>query len=336
MKLYRIFMTTFGFRLFSLLILIICVLKDAMCSSQETKDNFLYKPWFTGPLFTPTPITMDPRHPIFEPSLQVICTWGEYDQHGNVDKSSSMWSIKPVFDFQMGLTKVFGLEIIPSFVSSFKNGRSTTNWSDTILRFGIQLSREVEGSWIPDFRLIIQEVFPTGNYTSLRPENLGIDSTGKGSYQTGPFLVYHKNFHVFNNVRASIRSSVGYLIPTKAKVNGFNTFGGGYGTKGIIDIGNNFQAYFSGEIAFTWNWAGLFELIYFHNDKSSFKGTIGRKNDGTPAEFNLGSSNQLSLALELDHTFSSNLGMLIGSWFTLYGRNSTAFLSNFVAFLYIF
>lgn len=295
-----------------------------------------YKPWFTGPLLTPTPVNMVPGHPVIEPSFQVVSTYGKYNENKRLEGTTNMWTLKPLIDFQMGFTNRIGLEIVAAVTSSYKKGGSATRPIDTFLRFGYQVSNDQRGTWMPDFRIILQETLPTGSYQKLNPKKFGTDLTGMGSFQTGIYLVYQKLFHITNGHRLSIRSSLAYLYPAPVHVKGFNTYGGGHGARAKVYPGNLFQAYFSAEYSLSKYWAIINEWILFQNAKNRFRGKPGFLPDGQPSKIFTGSSHQLSTALELEHTFSARFGMLLGTWFTVNGRNSLAFLSNFIVFLYVF
>lgn len=295
-----------------------------------------YKPWFTGPLLTPTPVNMVPGHPVIEPSFQVVSTYGVYDENKRFNATSNMWTLKPLIDFQMGFTSRTGLEIVAAITSSYRKGGSATRPIDTFLRFGYQVSNDTKGTWIPDFRVILQETLPTGSYQKLNPKNYGTDLTGMGSFQTGIYLVYQKLFHITNGQRLSIRSSLAYLYPAPVHVKGYNAYGGGHKARAKVYPGNLFQAYFSVEYSLSKYWAIINEWILYQNAKNRFKGKPGFLPDGQLSEISTRSSHQLSTAIELEHTFSARFGMLLGSWFTVTGRNSRAFLSNFIVFLYVF
>jgi len=303
---------------------------------KSASQEFIFKPWFTGPLMTPTPVNMVPGHPVIEPSFQVVSTYGVYNSNWNLEGFTNMWTLKPLIDFQMGFTERTGLEIVAAVTTSFKKGASATRPIDTLLRFGFQVSNDKKGTWIPDFRIVIQETVPTGSYQKLNPKKFGTDLTGMGSFQTGAYFNYQKLFYLSNGHRFSIRSSLAYLFPASVHVKGFNAYGGGYGARAKVKPGHVFQAYISGEYSLSEHWAILNEWIYFQNGKNHISGKPGTLPDGSPSLFRTSSSNQLSTAIEVEHTFNNRFGMLIGSWFTVTGRNSLAFWSNFIAFLYVF
>jgi hypothetical protein len=304
-------------------------------SSNPAESPLIYTPWFTGPLLAPTPINMKPGHPAIEPTVTLFNTYGRYNSNWKLKKQDSTWAINPLIDFQFGITNNLGIETLVSFISNFKNGRSASHFQDTTVLFGYQVSNDIKGSWVPDFRLILQETFPTGNYQKLDPSKEGIDSTGFGSFQTGPVLVFRKLFYLPHSF-FSLRWSIGYLFPSTVKVKGFNTYGGGYGTEGKVKPGQTLTAFLSGEYSINQRWVLAFDTEFLAQRKSHFTGKSGVNNIGEAASTRLPSSVQISFAPEVEYNFSQSSGLLAGVWFTVAGKNSSAFASAFLTYLYIF
>lgn len=294
-----------------------------------------YTPWFTGPLLAPTPINMLPDRPAIEPTITVFDTYGEYNENWHLKKEKDIWAINPLVDFQFAITDFLGIETIIGALTNFRGSRISTNFQDTIMFFGCQLLNDKKGTWIPDLRFIIQETYPTGNYQDLDPVNEGIDSTGQGSFQTGPVLAFRKLFYLPENF-LSLRGSVGYLFPSTVKVTGFNTYGGGFGTRGRVRPGQSFIAFFSGEYSISQRWALAFDSEFFYQRRSRFSGTPGFSEPGIEATNGLPTFVQISFAPELEYSFKFGSGLLGGLWFTLGGKNSPAFGSAFIAYLHIF
>ena len=294
-----------------------------------------YIPWFTGPLLSPTPINMLPGHPAIEPSIAVLYTYGEYNSNWKLENQPKTWSINSFLDFQFGFTDRIGMEIIASFISNFKQGESSTRIQDTVVLLGFQVASDTKGTWIPDIRIDLQETFPSGSYQKLSPNKLGIDSTGEGSFQTGPVIIVQKMFYPGNHFLA-LKASAGYVFPSSVYVKGFNTYGGGFDTKGRVRPGQTLTAFFTGEYSISQRWGWGFDAMFTHQKNATFSGFPGRTESEKLAHVGLPSSTQISLAPFIEHSFSPNMGIFGGSWFTLAGRNSAAFTSAYFAFLYVF
>lgn len=294
-----------------------------------------YIPWFTGPLLAPTPINMKPGHPAIEPSLTIFNTYGIYNAGWNLKKKDRVWAVNPLIDFQFGITNDLGIETLVSFISNFKNGQNFSHFQDTVVLFGYQVSKDVKDSWVPDFRFILQETFPTGKYQKLSPQKQGIDATGFGSFQTGPVLAFRKLFYLPESF-FSLRWSIGYLFPSTVRVTGLNAYGGGHGTKGNVRPGQTLTAFLSGEYSFSQHWVLAFDTEFLYQRKSRFSGKDGITSVGEKVSVGLPSSVQISFAPEIEYNFTPLSGMLAGVWFTVAGRNSTAFMSTFFAYVYVF
>jgi hypothetical protein len=313
----------------------ILALVAGLHSAIPAEDRLTYQPWFTGPLLSPTPINMDPLHPAIEPSLTIFNTYGFYNSHWKMEKQDNVWGINPLIDFQFGITKNLGIETIVSSISNFSKGQRATYFQDTLFLLGYQISNNIKGSWVPDFRILIEELFPTGKYQKLNPEKLGIDATGFGSFQTGPSFVVRKLYYLPHGV-LTLKWSGTYLFPSSVNVKGFNTYGGGHGTNGTVKPGQSFIAFFSGEYSLNQCWVLAFDSELLFQRKSHFKGKRGTFAPGVPASTELPVSIQISFAPEVECNITPLSGLLGGVWFTVAGRNSNAFASVFFAYLQVF
>lgn len=294
-----------------------------------------YTSWFTGPLFSPTPINMPPAHPAIEPSIIIGANYGAYDEHWHFVSSDNMWFINPSIDFQFGITDRIGMEIFAPFITNFKKGVSSTYFQDIPVLLGFQIATDVRGEWTPDIRLDIQEIFPAGNYQRLSPEKLGTDATGFGSFQTGPVFIIHKEFYPGKNPLA-LKASVAYTFPSNVTVHGLNVYGGGDNTQGTVHPGQILTIFLSLEHALTQRLGWGFDAMYVRERKSTFSGNPGIDAYGQEASVGLPSSSQYSFAPFLEYTFSAQLGLLGGAWVTLGGRNADAFASSYFGIVYIF
>lgn len=285
--------------------------------------------WFTGPLLSPTPVNMEPGHPAIEPFISVGKIYGEYNNDWNFKNSNGEWFVNPFFTVEWGITDRIGMEVIVSSISNFKKNISVTRLQDSTFLLGFQVANDIKGSWIPDVRINFQQVFPTGSYRKLSPDNLGMDATGEGAFQTGPMLIIHKVFYLKGGPLA-IKFALEGLFPADIKVKGLSAYGGNQQTCGRVRAGPSIEAFFSAEYSMNKHWAGGFDALYTYQWKATFEGESGGVFVGLPP------SAQFSLAPFLEYTFSDQLGALGGFWFTLSGKNSTAFISSAFALVYIF
>lgn len=322
------------------LLLFSCVTSFCFCAKKDYEhlaqhQGVAHVPWFTGSLLTPSPVNMLPGQPALEPAFIFINTYGKYESNWKLKNDSNMVSLKSLVDFQVGLTKRIGLEIIASSITNKKKGAISTHIEDTILRFGVQVADDIQGSWIPDIRIDIQEILPTGSYHKLNPKKIGTDITGQGSFQTGPLLVVQKMLFPGTSFFI-LKYSLGYFFPSTVSLKGFNAYGGNSNTRGKVHPGQSIYSSLSGDYSFTQRWALGFDLIFTHQKKSTFKGDPESIDKDFTAKVGLPSSTQFSFTPFFEYSFSPKSGLLGGPWITFFGRNSTAFLGGFISFLYIF
>ena len=295
-----------------------------------------YQPWFTGPLLAPTPINLKLGHPAIEPAVIVSYNYGAYDLDWGVSTTNQSWSINPLIDFQFATSHNTGIELIIGSITSFIEEKNSTHFQDTLVLFGYQVSEDQKDSWVPDFRLLLDVVFPTGKHDKLDPGLGGIDVTGQGAYFVGTTFSFRKLFYLPSNYFA-LQWSFAYLFPTRAHFKGPNAYGGAHDTKGSILPGQSLSAFISGEYSFNQQWGFAFDSSFtFQRETRHFKGRAGTLPSGQPASVGVPWQAQISFAPALEYNFSANAGLLFGAWLTLAGRNTDAFASAFLAYLHIF
>lgn len=292
-----------------------------------------YQGWFTGPLLAPTPVNMVPGHPAIEPILVISSTYGNYTHSWNMKHSPTVWSINPSLDFQFALSERWGLEFYPSYIINFSRGKSAAYFQDTNVFLGYQIANQDKNSWLPNIRLDLHQVYPTGKFKNLSADHFGIDATGEGAFQFGPTFIMQKQFtpgdHYLN-----LTWSLGYLWPLPTHVKGINAYGGASDTSGKVKPGKTWTAFFSGEYSFTQTWVFACDFFLINQSASSFSGTRGLNQ--TRDSVTLPSSTQISITPSLEYNLSSHLGLLFGSWLSIAGRNADAFASLFFACVYVF
>lgn len=306
-------------------------LKAAIPSNSSPYRSQLYPQWFVGPLFTPNPLELEVHHPGLETVLVALHTEGEYTNKGRIDHTNSMWTVGPYIDYQQSLNEWFGYEVIGFLVTNIKKGITSTHLKDTILRLGFQISRDKKATWIPDFRILFQETFPTGKYQKSNPKKFETDLTGQGSFQSGLHLAFQKLFNISEIHKLRIRFTTGFFFPSSVHVKGINYYGGTVDTSGKVAPGQYSTTYFTSELSITNKCSLTLETNYIQGLQGKFSNKSSRVND-----MKIPAYRQLTLAPELQYTISPNLGFLGGLWFSVYGRNSSSFSSAFISLLYIF
>lgn len=330
----------FNMKLYKTILLIllipICCFAKQKIRVHHPGVKIPYEPWFTGMLISPIPINMQPGHPAIEPALLFFSIYGDYDDDWKLKREKTIWAISPVLDVEFGITDRIGVEIFASYIINYQDGKKFDHFQDTLVNLGFQLADDIKDSWVPDFRLLLLALFPSGKFHRFDPDLFGLDQTGQGAIQLGFQFAFQKLFYLPKNFFL-LNGGFGYLYPFDANVKGFNAFGGGFETKGKIRPGETLVAYLGGEYSLNQRWViSLDSEFFYQTETSSFRGKLGTTRLGEIAEIGLPPKTQISLNPFVEYNFNAHSGLLMGTWFTIAGRNTPAFAAILLAYLYIF
>jgi hypothetical protein len=286
-------------------------------------------PWLTGPLLTPSGVIIPLNYINVEPYLFVNVTTGRYNKHWHAQKIPRFYNINVQLPIEIGLSKWLDIIINPQASYNRTKNASCYVLNDTIATLNFQLYHNHT-----DLKFYIQETFPTGRYQKLRPKKLSTDIGGMGAYSTGVGLVVMQTIHFCLDHYLVWRLNPFYTYLPPVHVKGASFYGGVKTTHGRIDPQCNWGALFGLEYTLTKHWAFAFDAYGFCKTKAHFSGRSGFNPDGTPASVGLPSAVQFSLAPAIEYNFSSSIGLIAGTWFTIGGRNSFRFISAVIAFNY--
>lgn len=282
-------------------------------------------PWWTGPLLAPAGKTIPSGHFNFEP-------YAFYTTYPNNFKNIE---ITPILT--AGVTDFLDLQMaLPYDYSWISQSRHSTDIADYSLGVGIQVLKQKEGGWLPDLRVVVQEVFPTGRFENLDPRKLGTDQTGVGAYITALSFNFQKLWQFRNGHYLRSRLSVVGAFPGSSSVHGLNAFGGSEVTEGSVHLGNSYAVDMACEYQLTQNWVPVFEVLYAHSDGTGFTGNPGFTPGGAILSIGGPGSNSASLAPALEFNFNSNLGIIGGVWFSVTGPHAAKFVTSTIAVNYFF
>ena len=294
-----------------------------------------WQSYFTGSLLAPTGTVLPVGHYDIEPYLFYTVTNGAYDQHWRAHKTPNFYSATAQLYANAGLTEWMDFEVYIPVAFNHTSGQSDFGLADVATFLGFQLYPDNAYLWRPGVQLTINELLPLGKYNRLNPDKQKTDWFGNGSWGTGLSLIFYKLVHIEKEKFLSLNVNFTYTLFSKVKVEGFNAYGGGFGTEGTVKPGNNFGAGFSFEYSFTRYWAIAVDTIYQHLDKDRFS----RKESctkGTLSKVGYPSSEQISLSPAIEYNFNTHLGIIGGIWFTIMGRNSNRFQSAVIAVNYVY
>jgi hypothetical protein len=307
-------------------------LTDAEQKFKEAKEMF--NPWYAGPILAPSAHVIEPGKFNIQPYLFVTDNYAAYNQSGDSKSIKDIVSINPQLVFLFGMFK--RVEGIISFqsVTNIRGSKSKTGYGDMSANIGIGLLEET--LYRPALLLSIQEIFPTGKYNQLQPQNDGLDAFGGGAFKTQVSLNIAKVVWWLLKHPINFRASMSYTFPSIAKVKGFHAYGGGYNTDGKIHTPNAFAFDGAFEYSFTQRWVLACDFVYNYSAKTTFVGKKGKDPFGNIASNGAPFKDSISLAPALEYNPSPNLGILGGVWFTVWGRNTLDFVSGVVSVTYTF
>ena len=295
-----------------------------------------YKPIYAGTLLNFYSQNAAPGRLVFDPLLFATRYYGFYNQDWKKKNTKNVDEIELFLSLETGINDFIDINLIVAGFYSHVDGFSSWRYEDTWALLGFQVSSDIKNSWVPDFRIVVGQTYPTGKFDQLNPEKLESDASGTGSVTTYLIGVWQKIFYTFPNHPFNINLNLWALFPNELSVRGFNVYGGGFGTKGRANPVMQYVASLGVEVTLDKHWGLGTNIFYEHDNSVSFKGNSGISLDGTPAKVGLPSSEQLSLAPSIEYNFDQNMSILGGVWFTVAGRNSSAFVSAVFEYFYYF
>lgn len=300
-------------------------LEEAEARFEHAKK--LFNPWYTGPIITPSASMVDPGMVVYQPYLFFTDTYGAFNNDREMVDAPNFFQVQAIpIQVQTGITSSVDTTVTLSTVGNWSQGHSGGGLQDISANVGFSIAREK--LYTPKAKLTIAQSFPTGKYQNLSSTSAAVDATGSGAWGTSFTLALGKLFfwdtlHPFNT-----RVALTYKLSTPVHVRGFNTYGGGFGTHGTVKPGDSFSADMGLELSINQPWVVALDIVYQYQNKTKFHGTPGITAAGTPASVGGGYSDQLSLAPAVEYNFNAKMGLLGGVWFSVYGRNSSNFISG--------
>lgn len=306
------------------------------------------EPWYTGPLLAPSGHTLPKGWFNIQPYIYYTKNKGTLGVHGggggagpsisSVHHIPSPDNRGKVLNFvvypQWGITDWMDTTI--TIQGSYQEDEHRHSWvyNDMAVTMGFQLLTQVKDTWKNDIKLSYTQFFPTGKYQNLDPFKVGTDNGGTGCYQSTFGICFQKVIFWFKNHPWRYRMFLSYTLRPPVEVEGFNNYGGGFGTKGKIHLDGVFLTILGLEYSFTQKWVFSLDLQYFQHGDSKFKGYPGVDDLGNPATVSSDKTKQFSLAPALEYNFNADLGLIGGVWFDVCGLNTVKFVSGVISLTY--
>lgn len=301
--------------------------------AKYKKAKAMFNPWYTGPLVTPSASMMPPGSMNIQPYLFVTGSWASYNSERHaVSRLNNAYSLQVTPPMQIGITDTMDFVFGPSAVANWEAGESGGGFNDLGCTIGFPIYRQT--LYVPGMKFTIAESFPTGKYSHLSTNGLGLNSTGSGAYATTFGFAISKVIWWTYPYPMNTRAFLGYTISTDVHVEEFNSYGGGFGTHGTVRPGNKLTADYGLEVSLTQRWVFAIDVVYTATNRTKFHGNPGLNRDGTTASVGSPYSDNLSLAPAIEYNWNENFGMLWGVQFSVYGRNSAVFATGQLSVCY--
>ena len=319
----------------SLLIACVCSSEAVWGGDSENRQPQPAGPWFTGTLLSTRGRTLDQGRVVVEPYFYFTRYGGLYNDNWRLQSATVSRSIIQQTYFIYGLTSWMDVEIAPQWLENSSGSESLSGFGDFPLQLGFQALRGGSHPWLPDVRVWVQEIFPTGRYTDLGPSTIGLGGTGGGSFATTVGIGVQKAIVLRGNHVFRYRVNATYGFYSSVTVSGFNTYGGGFGTEGRVDPGSVTTLTVAGEYSLTRHVVLALDIGFQTINATHFSGTTGIGVNGEQAMVGRGYGNLLTIAPAVEYNFNQHVGIIAGPWFSLRGRNTSEFF-GVVAALYLY
>lgn len=311
-------------------------LNNAEAQLQRAKEMFA--PYYTGPLVTPSPSMTAPGDIVVSPYLFVTETYAAFDKNRESQSlHSNRLLVHPVpVILSIGIT-----DSVDSLVSiggqmMWQDGEFGGGIDD--LSAGLGFLVQQQKVYVPQVKFIVQQTFPTGKYQNLSTNGLGLNGTGAGAYTTQFALGVSKLLFWTTKHPVNTRFFAGYSLSTKVHVEEFNSYGGGFGTKGTVHPGHSLSLDLGIEVSLTQRWVFATDIVYSSTNRTKFNGNPGTTERGgaIPASVGNGYSDNLSLAPAIEYNWTDSMGIIVGAQFSVYGRSSSNFGSAVMSWYGVF
>jgi hypothetical protein len=306
-----------------------------VAEEQFTRAQEMFNPWYTGPLVTPSATMAAPGQFVIQPYLIVTDNYQRFNSNRtSTPIASSLIQLLALSTFQFGLTDSVDFTITPSATEQWQSAHSGGGFGDLPIALGFLINRE--SLYVPKMKFTLQESFPTGRYQHLNSNGLALSGLGSGSYQTKFGLAFGKILNWASKHPINSRLFVGYNIPVPVSVEGFNVYGGGFGTKGTVKPGNSWTADVGIEVSLTQRWVAAMDFVYVASSRTKFHGNPGTTAAGEIASVGGPSNDNFSLAPAIEYNWNDSFGLVTGIQFSVCGRNSFNFVSGQFSVYYAF
>lgn len=328
-----------------------------------TNSIYALEPWFTGPMLAEHAAVKSVGSQMLSMYINNTNNYGIYDDNHNFVKTPMYYDSHILAQYVYGISKNVDVEFNIDYRKNENEGKTYSRLADSLLMVGYQLTRQNHSVFDSDLRLLFSIILPTGRYDRLNPLLNTADATGYGSYQPSIGLVFGHLFPLNNGHYLTSYFEGNIRYASTVKINGLSAYGGTKFTQGDIRPGNSTDFNIISEYNLTQNWALCMEAYVYAQQGSVFNGNItddlsafiqrnvalrtrglNRRilfnqyfnnihNIGNKFFMGNNSVYLFSIAPAIEYNFSKSFGLIGGTWLSLAGKNSPAFVSPIIGFV---
>lgn len=285
--------------------------------------------WFTGSFLATNPVNMLPGEYTLQPYLIESYTYAAYSKNWGYTSATPLQTFTPAVQFEFGLLNWLDFTIYTQAQYNAGAGQSDFHLGITQAFLGFQILKQTATNSFPNLRLLFVEQFPTGPYQNLSPEKSFVGAGSNGSFQSGIILVLQSLFSTVRHQDLNINLNLDYFFYlSSVHVHGYNYYGGNASTNGFAQPGEAFTLNLAVQFAFTENWAIVSDFNYQHTRATTFFGNAG---DGI-SSLSAPASQSIVITPGFEYNMSANLGLLVSTWLTVAGQNTSAFAGGVISF----
>jgi hypothetical protein len=301
--------------------------KDKKTATDEKNEE--ESPWFTGSLLSLATSPVEFGEVLVIPKVWNFIRYGLYNKESQMQRQQTIYSINPVISLLTGLAEHIDVGFTAQMFQNYYNQKIYTGFGDCSVQMKCRLVTETDE--LPAITVGIGELLPTGSYHNLNPDFETTDGVGLGSYITIMGIRFEKKFHVNDKNWLRFRYDIRYEISSSVNIKGTSVYNTGLRAKGTAYPGQVFRSDCSCEYHLTKNWVLACDLFYTHANKTNFKGYGGFRNNEEIKNPGKPSSDLITLAPAIEYNLSKTVGFIAGGWFSVWGRNASAFYSPVIS-----
>jgi hypothetical protein len=316
----------------ALAVLVLAGLAIAQQPPAAAARESLNDAWFTGPILAPSAATLPRGHFLMEPYLYDVTVQGAYDHTGARHSAAHENEFRSLTYMLYGLTDRLTAGLIPTagynLVSGSPSGAGVA-LGDVTLDAEYGLTRFHEDSWRPAAAVVVQETLPTGRYDRLS-EGSG-SGLGSGAYTT-TLGVYSQTYCWLPNGRIlRARFNASQAFSSTVNLEGVSVYGTGGGFRGRARPGDSTFVDAAAEYSLTRRWVLALDATYRYNNNTRVTGYDVLSPTPAGIQMDSGSGYAVGLAPAIEYNWRHNLGVILGTYAIVAGRNTAATITPVVA-----